>query len=82
VSGRFGPCWKPRAFCPRLPALVLRPQDARSGLKDDVFERFAARETIEIGGHHAPAPVATATSITIQAAVRVFRARLLVPARS
>ena len=29
----------------------------RSGLKHDVFERFAAGEAVEIGGHHAPAPV-------------------------
>jgi hypothetical protein len=27
----------------------------RSGLKHDVFERFAAGEAVEIGGHHAPA---------------------------
>ena len=29
----------------------------RSGLKHDVFERFATREAVEIAGHHAPAPV-------------------------
>ena len=29
----------------------------RSGLEHDVFKLLAAREAVEIGGHHAPAPV-------------------------
>src|SRR5690348_16078432 len=56
ATAGFGPCWKPRAYRPRLPAF-LTPQNVRSGLKHDIFERLAARETVQIGGHHAPAPV-------------------------
>src|SRR5947209_2633017 len=35
----------------------LMAQNVRSGLKHDIFERLAARETVQIGSHHAPAPV-------------------------
>jgi hypothetical protein len=36
---------------------MVAPTRLRSGLKHDVFERFAAREAVEIGGHHTPAAV-------------------------
>src|SRR5262252_5329990 len=36
---------------------AIRVGTFRSGLKHDILELLAAREAIEIGGHHAPAPV-------------------------